>query len=89
MCCATFTAAAHEDWSRRREGWCRLGTAFWLWMERGRAALRCGHVERRVAEENEAVCCRAIDVANRRVRLVIEEEFCSSLGQGMADPRCN
>jgi hypothetical protein len=64
--CAMFTAAAHEDWFRRREGWYRLET--FCVLLHCRAKLCCGHVER----YEEEICCRAADVASRDVRLVIE-----------------
>lgn len=39
--CATWAAAAQDDWFRRREGWWRLGVAFFcVCIERARAALR-------------------------------------------------
>lgn len=68
--CATWAAAAQEDWFRRREGWWRLGVAFFcVCIERARAAaLRYGHVDMCDSDE---VCCRAMDVASRGVRLVM------------------
>jgi hypothetical protein len=82
MFCATFTAAAQEDWFRRRDGWYRFAT-FCVLLLRCSAGLCCEHVYR----YDEEVCCRASEVASRDVRLAIE--LVSFYFSGRAEKMCN
>ena len=63
MFCATLTAAAHEDWFRRRGG-CHVADV--LEGSLRRKTLLCGHVEKRCAFR-----FRATLVASRQDRLVM------------------